>query len=282
MKEVITIVYLVFLTFCAKADGVLISWSPKDLEGMTEEYFESSKSWTIDQILEKNLTATEWPEVYLLLIAAMQHDKEIFDPLVNQLNNLEVERLRKTSRLIIWERITTNEILFEGKGLQVDDDLFTVGGRANWILRTISKKNFGVVKPDITPKDLKGIQKKWKAWFKGKEVVEYSSPYETDITGLSEIRSKEALEALIKSLEIRTDKTSLIKECLKRIYDLEEMPKDPSSSANFCNPDNYTYGYLVTLTGVEEQNSYEWWKEWWLKNKDALQWNSVEGTFELK
>jgi hypothetical protein len=49
------------------------------------------------------------------------------------------------SRLIIWERISRGEILFEGQGVQIEDDLFQVAGRANWILRNLYAKNFGHV-----------------------------------------------------------------------------------------------------------------------------------------
>jgi len=42
-----------------------------------------------------------------------------------QLTNNTKADLKATKRLIIWERITSGEIQFEGKGYQVSDDLFT-------------------------------------------------------------------------------------------------------------------------------------------------------------
>ena len=42
-------------------------------------------------------------------------------------------KLAGTKRLIVWERITSGEILFEGMGREIDDDVFRVAGRANWV-----------------------------------------------------------------------------------------------------------------------------------------------------
>tara|TARA_R110002096_G_scaffold16898_8_gene57863 strand:+ start:3363 stop:3620 length:258 start_codon:yes stop_codon:yes gene_type:complete len=59
--------------------------------------------------------------------------RELRAGLVAQLTNGKETKLAGTKRLIVWERITSGEILFEGMGREIDDDVFRVAGRANWV-----------------------------------------------------------------------------------------------------------------------------------------------------
>lgn len=274
--------FFCFINGELKADGTLMSWGMKDLVGMTEERFENSKTWNIDQILKKNKEVTDWTEVYLLLVAANEKKEEILPRLIQQLKDTSQTNLVNTSRLIIWERITNGDILFEGKGMQINDDLFTVAGRANWILRTLTEKDFGYVKFQTPIDKLKELSIKWENWIKGKEQEEYISPYGEVKNGLHEIKSKEALQAIICSLKMTEAKEKLTKHCLKKMYSLDELPKDPGSPANYCNPDTYSNLYLSKLTGIEEIKDYEWWMDWWMKNETNLKWNLKDEKFEIE
>ena len=57
----------------AKGDGILLSWSPKDVPGITEESFNAAKSLTPEEVPKKNLTVSSWPEAFLLMVSANQH-----------------------------------------------------------------------------------------------------------------------------------------------------------------------------------------------------------------
>lgn len=282
MKKNVFILIFIFTTIIVQSDGILFSWSEHYLIGMTIDRVEAAKSWTINDIIKKNLSVNEWPEIYLLLLAANQHKNDIIDQLIEQLTNQNQIKLKLTSRLIIWERIISGDILFEGKGIQINDDLFSVAGRANWFLRQITGKNFGFVKMTATLNDLKQLKTKWLNWRKGDKVDEYKNPYETVDGGFNEIKSLEALEALIMSLKKNPDKDKLIINCLKNLYNLTELPDDPSSPANFCNPDTYTHMYLKLLTGIEDKHEFKWWLDWWLKNKEKLEWDIIKGQFVIK
>ena len=48
----------------ASADGTLVSWGPRDLEGMTQERWENAKVRTPEQLLALNESLTSWPETY--------------------------------------------------------------------------------------------------------------------------------------------------------------------------------------------------------------------------
>jgi hypothetical protein len=55
--------------------------------------------------------------------------------------------------------------------------------------------------------------------------------------GLQEIRSPEALEALINSLKPTPEKERLTVDCLKRTYKVDKLPDDPNAPASLCSPD---------------------------------------------
>src|SRR5689334_11698635 len=126
---------LLLLTICllaqtVQADGILLSWSASDVPGITEQSFNAAKQLKPDEILKKNLEVHSWADAFLLMVGANPHkeDKIFLKGLISQITNKAVVDLKSTSRLIIWERITSGEIRFEGKGYQVSDDLFTVAG----------------------------------------------------------------------------------------------------------------------------------------------------------
>lgn len=239
-KTIFSSIVVLLIPFFVLADGTLMYWGAKDLEGMTEERFELAKKWTVADILQNNIAAETWPETYLVAVGASKKKDSVVRLFIDQLVNGTQTQLRLTSRLIIWERILSGDILFEGKGFQTDDDLFSVAGRANWVLRNITKKNFGYVKPNATAADLLLLQNKWKQWLEGKPTEEYLNPFDSKKQGLDETHSLVAFEALIYSLKSSEQKTALINRCLQQIYKLDKLPEDKNNPASFCNPDNYT------------------------------------------
>ncbi|HVZ37714.1 MAG TPA: hypothetical protein VHI13_00405 [Candidatus Kapabacteria bacterium] len=272
------------LSHSAKADGLLIAWSMTDVPGFTEEMFNAAKKQSTADIVRKNPQVQTWSDAVQLLVGASQHteNKAFLRSLAAQLSDTSFVSMRETSRLIIWERITSGEILFEGKGLQVEDDLFTVAGRANWILRNLTSKNFGYVKPHASAAELEQLGKRWSQWMSGKQVAEYNDPYASSQKGLEEIRSPQALEALIMSLRPGSAKQQLTMNCLKTLYNLDKLPEDSNSPAILCNPDSYTNGYLRSLTGVADVHDFEWWKSWWEEHRNGLRWNAATAMFETQ
>lgn len=275
---------LIFISRFAYADGILLAWSARDVEGITEESFNAAKQMSVADILKKNLSVTSWPETFLLMVGANQNkqNKDLLKGLVSQLTNRTKSNLKATSMLIVWERISSGEIMFEGKGYQVEDDLFTVAGRANWMLRNLTGKNFGHVKLKTTEEELGKLQQKWSRWLNGEQVEEYRSEYVSAEKGLEELRSPEAVEALVTSLKPGGEKERLTKDCLKRLYNLDKLPDDPNAPAALCSPDKYTHNYLKVITGIEDRHDYAWWKSWWDTNRNQFAWNRAKAIFEVK
>lgn len=279
----ILLIVFVLLTFTVRADGILFTWNAKDITGMTEELFNASQKWQTPEIISRIKTATEWSELYLLIMASKKYkDESIFiDTLISLISDSSQRRLTMTSHLIIWERITSGDIFFDGRGVQISDDLFKVAGRANWILRNLTRKNFGAVKIHDNTGKLSLLKSKWMAWRQGEDIAEYKDPYITKSKGLQEIKSLEALEAIITSLKHTPEKERFTKDCLMKTYKLTELPSDPNAPATFCSPDTFANMYLSELTGITTKQSFDWWNNWWLENNDKLIWNTETGKFDI-
>ncbi len=274
----------VLLVSFVKADGVLMSWSANSLEGMTAERWEVAKKRSVQEILEANRTAKTWPDAYLCLVGANERkdDKSLLTGLITQLADSTERPLSGTGGLILWERIAKREIVFEGKGLHVQDDLFSVAGRANWILRSVTKKNFGYVNAKPSAEILASVQDKWKRWLAGDDVPEYASPYPAKGEGFEELRSPVAVEALIVSLQPSPVKERKTLDCLRRLYGLDKLPTEPGAPGRLCSPDPWVYTYLTKVTEVSEDHDADWWAKWWDDNKSALVWNQDAGRFEVR
>ena len=264
-----------------------MSWGQQTIEGLSKDKYDVAQKLTGEELLQKNLADETWCDVFLTLNASVNHhssNKDYLNGLAGQITNNKETSLKGTSRLVIWDRIISSDIIFEGKGLVIDNDLFKVCGRANQLLQNLTKKNFGYVTINSTEKELSELKTKWLDFLAGKPVEE-SKPIALPNAKIPELSSLKALRALIISLKDNPRKQAIIKNCLKNIYKLDEMPSDKSSSARYCNPDTYTFGYLGMLTGEEkfdESKGAEWWEKFWNDNKDHLIWDNEKGCFKSK
>jgi hypothetical protein len=287
VKKLILVFILGFTLGRGNAQKLLTSWSQQNIENYTKEMYDQAQKLNPSELLDKNLNSKTWSEVFLTLNASLNNyskDKEFQKQLAQQLTNDKVTSLEGTSRLIIWDRIVSGDIIFEGKGLVIDNDLFKVAGRANQILQNLTKKNFGYVSINSSKKELNELKTKWSRYLAGELIEEYK-PAEFKNSKIPEITSLKALEALIISLQENKIKEQITNKCLKNIYKLDEMPTDKSSSAIYCDPDTYTFAYLAMLFGDEKKDDTKtkiWWLDFWNNNRDKLSWNPEKGIFVLR
>jgi hypothetical protein len=238
-------------------------------------------------LLTKNINDKSWSAVFLTLNASINNfskDSIYLKELAIQVANNSETKLEGTSRLIIWDRVINGDIIFEGKGLVFDNDLFKVGGRANQILQSLTKKNFGFVTINSTSKELEILKSKWLNFLTNTAIEEYKS-IEYKNSKIPEISSLTAVHALIISLQDNSKKDLITKNCLKKVYKLDEMPKEKGSSASYCNPDTYTFSYLGMLFGdktYDETKNAKWWLNFWDTNHDKLVWNNESGIYTVK
>lgn len=279
----------ILLLFSSKlfSQKVLTAWSQQTIENYTKEMYDAAQKLSSSELLDKNLNDKSWSAVFLTLNASANNfskDTSYLKLLAEQVTNISEVKLEGTSRLVIWDRIVTGEIIFEGKGLVIENDLFKVAGRANQILQSLTKKNFGNVTINSNQKELDDLKKKWLDFLSNKEVEPFK-PIEFKNSKISEITSLVAIDALIISLQDNTQKNFITKKCLKNIYKLDEMPSDKSSPAIFCNPDTYTLMYLKMLFGFkkeDEKSDAKWWLDLWNNKKDKIVWSTEKGNFVIE
>ncbi len=287
MKKNLSLILTIFILNISYSQSRLVSWSQSNIENYTKEMYDKAQKLSTDELLEKNLNDSYWSEIFLTLNASVNNysnDTEYQKQLAYQITNQTETKLEGTSRLIIWDRIISGDIVFEGKGLVIDNDLYKVSGRANQLLQNLTGKNFGNVNINSTVSELDSLKGKWLDYLSGKEVTEFKET-EYPNSKIKEISDLKAVEALIISIQENQKKTLITKNCLKKVYQLVEMPEDKSSSANYCNPDTYTYSYLAMLFGdekVDDTKQSEWWFNFWNKNKSKLRWNNELGHYEIK
>ena len=284
MNKLILLILLVITFNLSYSQKLLTSWSQQNIENYTKEMYDEAQKLTSIELLSKNVNDKSWSSIFLTLNASVnnyKNDKDYLKSLANQVTNKSETKLEGTSRLIIWDRIISADIIFEGKGLVIDNDLFTVAGRANQILQNLTNKNFGYVTINSTENELEKLKLDWLNFFSNKDVEEFR-PIEYEKSKIPEISSLKAVNALVISLQENPIKEILTKKCLKNVYKLDELPKEKGSPASYCNPDTYTYAYLAMLFGDEklaESKDANWWLKFWNDNYKNLVWNSEKGIY---
>ena len=287
MKKLTILIILITFGKELYSQKLLTSWSQQDIENYTKEMYDNAQKLTATELIAKNINDDSWSSVFLTLNASVNNYKENKDYLIElakQVTNVEETKLEGTSRLIIWDRIITGDITFEGKGIVMSNDLYKVGGRANQLLQNLTNKNFGYVNINSTNEELTELKENWLKHLSDKVVQEFS-PTEYPNAKIAEVSSLNAVQALIISLQDNPKKDIITKNCLKNVYKLDEMPKEKGSSASYCNPDTYTYGYLGMLFGnekIDENKDSKWWLEFWTENHDKLKWNNDLGIYKVE
>ena len=80
------------------------------------------------------------------------------------LENPTVVGLQGYADLIIWERIVSKDLPFYGHGWVVPDDLFSIAGRASWVLSEITGQRFGKVTLSSTLEEIKHLSEERAKW----------------------------------------------------------------------------------------------------------------------
>jgi hypothetical protein len=265
-----------------RAEGPLGFWSPRDLEGMTKRRWEAASNRTRDEILKLNRELKTWPEACEVVFGAKEYagDTAFLGHVADQLTDSTFTRLEATYRLIHWERILSGDLVFPGRGFVAYDDPYTVAGRANWLLRTVTETSFGYVRPGATADELAELKRKWKSYLAGEKPAAFERPYAAANARDEELFDPVAIEVLVRSFAPNPAKESLIQACLAKVG-AKDLPTDPvADKAAMCNPDISARIFLREVTDVKEDLSPEAWNAWWKENHEHLKWNAATAKFE--
>ena len=86
---------------------------------------------------------------------------QVFPHLIARLTDKTLVGLTGTADLIIWDRIMSGDLKFYGHGGGMDEDIFTVAGRASWILNELTGEEFSVVHGATTEQELIAFKQQW-------------------------------------------------------------------------------------------------------------------------
>jgi len=130
-----------------------------------KEYKLYSSIDTLGFSLNKVLAIIDSDQAFLNLCAAktwcFAHPYEVFPYLIGRLSNKTKVGLTNSADLIIWDRIQTGELKFYGHGGGMQEDIFTIAGRASWILNWMTGESFASVGIELTPTLAKEYQGAW-------------------------------------------------------------------------------------------------------------------------
>jgi hypothetical protein len=200
--------------------------------------------------------------------------------LIKLVQKNKVIPMTETYKLIIWERIRNGDMVFEGRGIIVDDDLFNVAGKANWILRYIYGVRFGLVQINSTQFALDELARKWTELYKGRSAGATPEVIHNSKT-LACLKDTLVLKTLIFTLQPSEKKTQYINTCLEQ-FKLKSVPKDPLVSGYYCNPDNYAIEYLNKIVELKSPlKSADAWKRWYDANKSKIVYDEKKKKFVI-
>lgn len=125
---------------------------------------EKQTDYTPEFMLGKIDSDSNYHFLFVAELCSGAHYITMIPELIRRLTNKKEVGLVNTADLIIWERIHSGDLKFYGHGGIANDDLFTIAGRANHLLRQTTGLDFGSVSMYSTPRDLRKLQNRWAYW----------------------------------------------------------------------------------------------------------------------
>lgn len=134
------------------------------LEAQKEYRFYSSNDtlgFSLDSVLQIIDSEKEFWRLCSAKTWCFAHPYEVFPHLICRLSNKTKIGLVNTADLIIWDRIRSGELKFYGHGGGMQEDIFTIAGRASWILNWMTGEDFASVGIELTPALAREYQAAW-------------------------------------------------------------------------------------------------------------------------
>jgi hypothetical protein len=108
--------------------------------------------------------------LYSALIWCRSNYRDAFPELIKRLTDTTTVGLEHYIDLSVGGREEFNKgnpgSTGQKPGIVVNEDIFTIAGRASWILNSITGENFSCVKNINSTESLKKIQQEWQIWIK--------------------------------------------------------------------------------------------------------------------
>jgi hypothetical protein len=101
---------------------------------------------------------------------AADHLPTMESDLVSALTDKTQVGLTGTADLTIPSRVRSGDMAATDHGDRIDDDLFIVAGRANWLLEALTCRTFGPIELSSDQARLLSVQRKWRRYFAGEDI----------------------------------------------------------------------------------------------------------------
>lgn len=139
----------------------------KDRKEMSRDWYGGSypDSFKLHNALALIDTATDLSFVSAKSWCIKNYD-QAFPYLIARLTDKRKIGLKNTADLIIWDRIGSGDLKFYGHGGIITEDIFTVAGRASWILNQLTGEEFAIVHGDLTQKQAEKFKTLWIEYIK--------------------------------------------------------------------------------------------------------------------
>lgn len=124
------------------------------------------KSFTPAYMLGKIDTSPDYNDLYIAEYWIAYNYEAMIPELIKRISNNTEIGLVESMDLVIPERVASGQMADYPNGQVSEDDLFTVAGRANRLLKVITGEDFGDVSMKSSSFALKDLQNKWVEWFK--------------------------------------------------------------------------------------------------------------------
>jgi len=138
-------------------------WNDTEKSRTEHEFYGGTYPDTFD--LKDALAAIDTAKNFWTVCAAkswcIKNYNQAFPFLVARLTIKTKVGLENTADLIIWERIGSGDLKFYGHGGGMQEDIFTIAGRASWILNELTGEEFAVVHGNMTEVQAKEYKRLW-------------------------------------------------------------------------------------------------------------------------
>jgi len=132
--------------------------SRKDFERYGNSY---SDSFNLEDALSIIDTAKDFGTIMSAKSWCLDNYETAFPYLVARLSMKKKIGIENSADLIIWDRIRTGDLNFYGHGGGIDEDIFTIAGRASWILNELTGEDFATVQIGLTKEQAIEFKNMW-------------------------------------------------------------------------------------------------------------------------
>jgi hypothetical protein len=132
--------------------------SREDFERYGNSY---SDTFNLDDALSIIDSAKDFGTIMSAKSWCIDNYEKAFPYLVTRLSMKKKIGMENSADLIIWDRIRTGDLKFYGHGGGMNEDIFTIAGRASWILNELTGEDFASVQIDLTEEQVIKFKNMW-------------------------------------------------------------------------------------------------------------------------